>query len=266
MIMLPTGRTFYKMSGSGNDFVVVDATREPADELMVPATVQAICARATGIGADGLVLLQPSRQSDFRMTYLNSDGSSADLCGNASLCAANLSEADLGMANLTGASLRVALLANVNLNQADLSGADLTQAYLGSANLSKANLSGANLTNACLFNAMMVECVLDGTVLKGASVYGVSAWGLDLSKVGDQTSLVITPNGHAGLTVDNLELAQFVYLMVHNEKIRGIIDTIGRKAVLILGRFQPALAECSSRPSRRPRRSATCWPEERRFP
>ena len=100
-----------------------------------------------------------------------------------------------------------------------------------------ANLSGANLTNASLFNAMMVDGVLDGTVLKGASVYGVSAWGLDLSKVGDQTSLVVSPDGHAGLTVDNLELAQFVYLMVHTEKIRGIIDTIGRKTVLILGRF-----------------------------
>jgi diaminopimelate epimerase len=96
--MLPTGRTFYKMSGSGNDFVIVDATREPADRLVEPAAVQAICARATGIGADGLVLLQPSRVADFRMTYLNSDGSPADLCGNASLCSTRLAS-ELGILN-----------------------------------------------------------------------------------------------------------------------------------------------------------------------
>ena len=94
--MLPAGRTFYKMSGSGNDFVVVDATQEPAGLLTEPATVQAICARATGIGADGLVLLEASRQADYRMTYLNRDGSHADLCGNATLCSARLAS-ELGL-------------------------------------------------------------------------------------------------------------------------------------------------------------------------
>ncbi|MEO8622191.1 MAG: diaminopimelate epimerase [bacterium] len=94
--MLPNGRTFYKMSGSGNDFVVVDATKEPGDQLSEPAVVQAICARATGIGADGLVLLEPSRVADYRMTYLNSDGSRADLCGNATLCSARLAS-ELGL-------------------------------------------------------------------------------------------------------------------------------------------------------------------------
>lgn len=94
--MLPAGRPFYKMSGSGNDFVMVDAMSQPATELMAPATVQAICARATGIGADGLVLIEPSAMADYRMTYLNSDGSRADLCGNATLCSARLA-AELGV-------------------------------------------------------------------------------------------------------------------------------------------------------------------------
>jgi diaminopimelate epimerase len=88
--MLPTGRTFYKMSGSGNDFVMIDAMSEPPGPLAEAAVVQALCARATGIGADGIVFLEPSRQADYRMTYLNSDGSRADLCGNASLCSARL--------------------------------------------------------------------------------------------------------------------------------------------------------------------------------
>ena len=102
--MIPAGRAFYKMSGSGNDFVVVDAMGTPADELMRAGTVQAICARATGVGADGLVLLEPSEHADYRMTYLNSDGSRADLCGNASLCSARLAS-ELGL--LSGPSFRI---------------------------------------------------------------------------------------------------------------------------------------------------------------
>lgn len=94
--MLPAGRTFYKMSGSGNDFVVLDATRDPAPDYLVAATVRAICARGTGIGADGLVVLEPSERAAYRMTYLNSDGSLADLCGNASLCSARLAH-ELGI-------------------------------------------------------------------------------------------------------------------------------------------------------------------------
>ena len=88
--MIPRGREFFKMSGSGNDFVFVDARTEPAGPLDDPASVQAICARATGVGADGLVLLETSLRADVCMRYLNRDGSYAALCGNASLCTARL--------------------------------------------------------------------------------------------------------------------------------------------------------------------------------
>jgi diaminopimelate epimerase len=91
--LLPSGRTFYKMSGSGNDFVMVDAMREPPGPLADPAVIQEVCARATGVGADGIVFLEPAGAGSgaaYRMTYLNSDGSRADLCGNASLCSARL--------------------------------------------------------------------------------------------------------------------------------------------------------------------------------
>lgn len=94
--MIRTGRAFYKMSGSGNDFVMIDAMTEPAGELMEARTVQAICARATGVGADGLVVIEPSAVADFRMVYLNADGSRADLCGNASLCSSRLAR-ELGV-------------------------------------------------------------------------------------------------------------------------------------------------------------------------
>ena len=90
VLAVTAGRAFVKMSGSGNDFIMVDATAESARALVSPEVVRAICTRRVGVGADGLVLLEPSEIADFRIVYLNSDGSHASLCGNASLCAARL--------------------------------------------------------------------------------------------------------------------------------------------------------------------------------
>ena len=83
------GTIVYKMSGSGNDFVVLDGrftdpTRWPAAE------VKAICDRRTGVGADGLVVLTPVTPDSVRMSYWNSDGSHGALCGNAALCSGRL--------------------------------------------------------------------------------------------------------------------------------------------------------------------------------
>jgi diaminopimelate epimerase len=94
--MIPAGRTFYKMSGSGNDFVFVDARDEPPGSLASPEVVGAICSRGTGIGADGIVFLEKSSKAAIRLVYLNADGSRADLCGNATLCTARLSR-ELGV-------------------------------------------------------------------------------------------------------------------------------------------------------------------------
>ena len=80
---------------------------------------------------------------------------------------------------------------------------------------------------------------LESANLSGARVYGVAAWDLDLAST-TQTDLCITPKGQPMVTVDDLEVAQFVYLMLNNRKIRNVIDTIGKKGVLILGRFNPS--------------------------
>lgn len=88
--MIPLGREFYKMSGSGNDFVFVDTREMPAGPLTSPEVIGAICSRGTGIGADGVCFLEESEQATLRLIYLNADGSRADLCGNATLCTARL--------------------------------------------------------------------------------------------------------------------------------------------------------------------------------
>ena len=86
------GRHFWKMTGSGNDFVFIDGRSEPAGEFEGAAVIQRICARGTGVGADGLVILTNPRNpaADIELTYFNADGTLADLCGNATLCTASL--------------------------------------------------------------------------------------------------------------------------------------------------------------------------------
>jgi diaminopimelate epimerase len=76
---------FLKMSGAGNDFVVIDnrlgVIPEPANALAA-----ALCPRKNAVGADGMLLLEKSSRKDFRMRYFNADGSEAEMCGNGARC------------------------------------------------------------------------------------------------------------------------------------------------------------------------------------
>ena len=101
------GQKFYKMTGSGNDFVVFDATGGSVAHLENEETIRSLSARGTGVGADGVVFLEKSGEGDVRMRYYNSDGSEAALCGNASLCSTRLA-VDLGLAQGGGFVLHTA--------------------------------------------------------------------------------------------------------------------------------------------------------------
>ena len=157
--------------------------------------------------------------------------------GGADLDGANLMEAGLIEANLIEANLIEANLNGANLSGANLSGANLSGANLDWATLSGADFTRAHLAGASLNSAVLVNTILTDADLTGCRIYGVSAWGLKLSEGTKQRGLVITPQNEPEITVDNIEVAQFVYLLLHNEKIRDVIDTIGKKGVLLLGRF-----------------------------
>src|SRR5471032_1130727 len=87
---------FWKMSGSGNDFVVID-NRKKIINGNAPALARRLCFRQEGVGADGLLLLEKSAHADFRMVYYNADGSRASMCGNGARCMAWFAR-DLGVA------------------------------------------------------------------------------------------------------------------------------------------------------------------------
>jgi hypothetical protein len=165
----------------------------------------------------------------------DADLSGADLTG-ANLGGVNLSgmglcEANLRQANLSGANLSSAHLSGADLGGTDLSGASLNGANLNGAYLGGTDLSGASLNGANLRNAVLRKTNLDGADLSGANLSSAHLSGADLSRAD------LTPPGKPGITVDDIEVAQFIYLMLHNQKIRKVIDTITSKAVLILGRF-----------------------------
>jgi hypothetical protein len=97
-----------------------------------------------------------------------------------------------------------------------------TQARLRHADLMYTQLNGANAS---------------GADLSGANVYGVSAWNVVVNEDTIQSNLRIENYNEPSLTVDNLQVAQFIHLLVHNDKIRDVINTVTSKVVLILGRF-----------------------------
>jgi uncharacterized protein YjbI with pentapeptide repeats len=152
------------------------------------------------------------RKSHFSDANIGGDFSNADLRQ------ANFMGASLIGVNMQACSLDEALFQNSHFFSADLTDATLRSANLESANIQQSNFTRADLTNC--------------------SVYGISVWDVNLSGA-IQLNLLITPQHEPELRLDDLALAQFIYLLLNNQSIRDVIDTITSKVVLILGRFTP---------------------------
>jgi Pentapeptide repeats (8 copies) len=173
----------------------------------------------------------------------------------------DLSRATL-LVGLNGVDFANAVLINSNLAWQELKGANFHEANLGGAKLHHADLTGANFCTTDLYETELLDAVLnnanlqgtqlaktnfEGAQLVGCKIYGISAWDLKLDRAvqrdliiryqyrseGGQTEL----SNEDQIVVDNLEVAQFIYLLLHNRRIRHVIDTITSKVILILGRF-----------------------------
>ena len=165
----------------------------------------------------------------------------------ANISGANLRGADLRHSHFAQADLQFARLDGADLYRATLWRSNLTDATLVAADLSSTNLNGALLTRADLRDtnlrfSRLAAIEVSGAKFTGCSVYGSSIWNLK-GTPGEQLNITITPTSEPTVTVDNLEIAQFIYLLLKNEKIRQVIDTITSKVVLILGRFTPERKE-----------------------
>jgi hypothetical protein len=182
------------------------------------------------------------------LEYANLSGASliAAQLNRANFFGANLSEADLREAelveaylpfsNLNRADLSRACLSDAELHKADLREANLSEAILIGANLKSANLSGANLNGADLSRSTLVETDLTIANLTDCKIYGISAWNIQIEGA-KQDSLIITPEDEPTIKVDNLEVAQFIYLLLNHKKLRNVLNAVTERGVLILGRF-----------------------------
>jgi diaminopimelate epimerase len=79
---------FHKLQGAGNDFVLLDAFTQPLPSGEVASLARRLCDRRFGVGADGLLIVEPSERADYRMRLYNADGSEATMCGNGIRCVA----------------------------------------------------------------------------------------------------------------------------------------------------------------------------------
>lgn len=250
-----------KVNLSSTDLKGADFTDAHLKEAILDHAIldEAIFDRAILAGAsfyEASLFMTSLREADLQRARFNFADMTETYLHCANLKGANFDYADLHEAEFYDANLEGASLVETNLNAAEFYGADLTAANLTLTQMHTAELANANLRWAILRNAWLsladfrgadlreadlTEAVMVGTSLvetdmRGCRVYGISAWDLKLSGARQQ-GLIITPEDDVEITVDDLEVAQFIYLMLNNENIRNVINTITSKAVLILGRF-----------------------------
>lgn len=145
----------------------------------------------------------------------------------------NFLEARLSMADLTGGDFREG-----DFREALMFRTDLQDGIFISADFDGADMRDANFNNAVLRHASLVDAKVEGARFSNSLIYGISVWNLQGTPI-SQEDLVISPYEEGLVTTDDLEIAQFIYLMYDNKKIRNVLNTVTGKCVLILGRFTP---------------------------
>ena len=189
-----------------------------------------------------LLKLDVEAWNEWRNKYPETkiDLSKADLTGydlsGANLRGAYFRSSTFFKTNFNGANLRDAEFDFAILIDANFCDADLREATFIGANCSRANFTRANLSNSSLISANLIEAKVSGANISNSLVYGVNIWGLD-GEFKEQNQLFITPEGSSSITVDNIKVAQFVYLILNNKEVRDVLNTLTSKTVLILGRF-----------------------------
>ncbi len=106
---------FMKMSGSGNDFILIDHREPILGEEEMKAFARKVCQRRVSVGADGLILIERSEKADFKWRFFNADGSEPEMCGNGGRCAARFA----WLKGITGSTLTFETIAGILSAQVD---------------------------------------------------------------------------------------------------------------------------------------------------
>lgn len=170
---------------------------------------------------------------------------------NMNLSGYHLDNSDFTDANMTGCNLNNAWLCWCIFIRTKLTGATILstsrEGFDGDKRLLGVNLRWSSFANAHLQNVNMAgatleatsffDCDFSGANISGSDVYGVSAWGNIFDESSNQKDLVVSKWGEDIITIDDLGLAQFIYLLLTNSGVRGAINGLNTKIVLILGSF-----------------------------
>lgn len=154
---------FVKMHGLGNDFIVIDNLQNKWEQALLQRLAPRLCQRCFGVGADGLVILHPSRAASFRMQIFNSDGSEPEMCGNAIRCLAKyvwerelLREQDFTFETLGGIK-RISLLLHEDGEFVEAVRVDMGKPELDSSKIPLAGPNRRALNEQILVEGMELE-------------------------------------------------------------------------------------------------------------
>jgi diaminopimelate epimerase len=112
---------FWKINGNGNDFITISALTEHLNDAELPDLARRLCRRRASIGADGILVLEPSDQANFRMRLFNADGSEAEMCGNGARCIARYAyDCGIAPAEMTFETLAGLMHASVKKNYVEV--------------------------------------------------------------------------------------------------------------------------------------------------
>lgn len=158
---------FYKMSGAGNDFIIIDNRNQIVADKDLSGFIASICRRKMSAGADGLILIEASDKFDFRWRFFNSDGSKAEMCGNGARCAARFAHVT-GIAGTTLSFETEAGVISAQINEDRVKvkmpdPSDLKLAY--PLKLSNRSLEISSINTGVPHTVVMVEQVADVDVV-----------------------------------------------------------------------------------------------------
>jgi hypothetical protein len=157
---------------------------------------------------------------------------------------ADLTGANFFLANLMGSSFKGSIINNVNfmsalilksnfrnsiIENSEFNGADLWNSNFSASNIKNSNFRGSNLTKIDISSAKIMDC----------KIYGISCWDIKRNDYTITKNLIISDpySDDPIITIDDIELAQFIYLILNNKKISNLITTMRTKSVLLLSSF-----------------------------
>ena len=156
---------------------------------------------------------------------------------NTDLTGVRFRHCDFYEANFENVDLSSASMENCRMLRCNLKATTLYKTTFQDTILNGADLSGAKLVESRLSNVSCVGTNFENATLIDCSVYGISIWDIKTNEHTIQSGLILPGKNGNKITIDSLEMAQFIYLILENEKLSSVIDNITSKVILILGRF-----------------------------